>query len=681
MTDSVPSTSIGSRAALSRWIERFAMREREVRDTLWLILAILWVLAPFPAILPIWCSLTVAALLIWRSILTCGGRRPPPRAFLLGLMLLAGIAIYLQYRTLFGKDAGVAFVILLLGLKLLELRARRDILVVIFLCLFIMLTNLFESQSIPTAIWLLIGVLLLVTAMLRVNFVGREPSFQTKLRLAIQISAWALPLMVVMFLLFPRVEGPLWGMPADAFARRTGLSDSMSPGSFEHMVQSDETAFEAQFATRIPTPVQRYWRGPVFGFFDGRTWRATSTSDLWEEAPEIEGDAPSRLAYTITLEPNNRHELYLLDAPAAAPEVPGTHATVRSDLQVTTQGPMRERVRFHAASYTRYRYGVHADAAQLRPWLELPQGYDPRTLEFARRLRADASDPHVLIARVLSFFRTQNFYYTPDPPALGRNSIDEFLFQTRRGFCEHYAGAFVFLMRALAIPARVVTGYQGGDFNPVNRYLTVRQRDAHAWAEVWIKDEGWVRVDPTAAVAPERIERGSDQVLALDQGYGSFFGRSASGWLTSLRQHFEAVGNGWNQWIISYTGDEQSSLFSGFGIPSVNWQTLTVALITAFCAILAAVAGKVILNRPRRDPIEISYSKLCARLQKFGPARQPFEGPDDYRVRILPRLPESHRTLAARAFALYEGLRYAPPTALYPKTLKEFRACVTALRL
>ena len=670
-----------------RVVAAIAAREREVRDTLWLLATLVWVLAPHAPVLPWWCSAAIAALVAWRAWLTWNGHRLPHRLIPIALTCLAGIAVWFEYRTIFGKDAGVAYVTLLLGLKLLEMRAKRDIFVVIFLSLFVMLTSLFESQSMTMAAMLLVGLWMLVTALVSVQFADHEPRWRVKARIALRTVAWSLPLMAVLFVLFPRIDGPLWGMPSDAYAAKTGLSEVMAPGSFGRLSESREMAFRVRFTGRVPQPSERYWRGPVLGTFDGRAWTPMAPRRI-VPSRTVTVDPASAVDYTMTLEPNNRPWLFALDVPAERPATP-LGARIRSDLQVVSDNLVRERATFGVQSFTRYRAGVDENRVRLQDWLELPPGFNPRTHTYAARLAADEmrGDPRSgteaddgrharrLVDRVIATIRSEAFVYTLDPPPLGRDSVDEFLFDTRRGYCEHYASAFVVLMRALDIPARVVTGYQGGEFNPVDGFLEVRQRDAHAWAEVWIAGEGWVRVDPTAAVAPDRIERGAAEAFAAVQGFGS-----QDSWLGQLLQrtrfNWDAIGNAWNQWVLAYNADRQSGLLSGLGIERIDWQSLTIALIVVFGGVLAGIGGLTLFGRTKVDPVLRDYEKACAVLaraaakasrddapagmsRRAGIERRPDEGHQAYLGRIGDRLPEPLRARAEAAFAIYESLRFA----------------------
>lgn len=655
-------------------------REREVRDTLWLIACVAWVLVPLSESLPFWCVASVWSLLIWRTTLTLTGRRPPPRFVLLALMLAAGLSVFVQYRTIFGKDAGVAYIALLSGLKLLELRARRDILVVIILSLFIMLTALFDSQSMGMAAWLFGGVLGLVTALLRVNLGTREPTFWTKLKMSLHISLLALPLMAVLFLFFPRIQGPLWGMPSDSLASRTGLSDSMSPGSFGRLIESDRVAFRVRFDGPAPPGRLRYWRGPVFGSFDGRTWRRLPSELIDSLGPqEVEADPASAYSYTVELPAGPRAAAYLLDLPQNPPDIPANPAHLTADFELHLSRHPEEPFEFTARSFAKYRYGTGLPESRRDIWLALPAQANPRTRALALELRAAEPDDRKLIERVLQMIRTENFVYTPQPPLLGDDPVDGFLFDTRRGFCEHFASAFVVLMRDAGIPARVVTGYQGGELNPLTNEMTVRQKDAHAWAEVWLAGAGWVRVDPTAAVAPSRIELGYDQSQEAEQGLSGAFVASSLNWMRWVRFRLDAVNGAWNRWIVAYTQETQRSLMSHWNMPDVDWRGLTIALIASFSVLLALVSAEVLLRRERPDPVVALYSKLCGVVGRRAAPRNPSEGPRDYLARVQPMLGEMEGARVAQAFDLYERLRYAAGPA-EPGLLKAFRACVNALR-
>ncbi|HEX6736559.1 MAG TPA: DUF3488 and transglutaminase-like domain-containing protein, partial [Azonexus sp.] len=474
---------------------------REALDhfaTPWLFLAAAVTVAPHFAHQPVWLSAFAGLSFVWAAWLWWSDRRLPGR-WLLMLVVAGGCAaIFAEFRSLFGRDAGVALLVMLMALKLLELKSRRDAVVVVTLGYFLLLTHYFYSQSIATGLWLLAALWLLTAALIRVHG-GHAATPVGTLRHAALLAGQALPFMLVLYLLFPRVAGPLWGLPQDAHAGRTGLSETMAPGNIANLARSGEIAFRVLFDGTPPPRDRLYWRGPVLEDFDGTSWRPYSGTT---PRARLEFLGPP-LAYETTLEGHNRRWLLALDAPAAQP----ADTVLSGTLTANARQPISHRQRFRFAAGLDYRFNAEESPPVLARNLLLPPGRNPRTIELARGWKTAGSSPQALIDRALALFASQ-FFYTLQPPLLGENSVDDFLFTTRRGFCEHYAAAFVVLMRAAGVPARVVTGYQGGERNPVDGYLVVRQSDAHAWAEVWLADRGWVRVDPTAAVSPARIETG-----------------------------------------------------------------------------------------------------------------------------------------------------------------------------
>jgi transglutaminase-like putative cysteine protease len=332
----------------------------------------------------------------------------------------------------------------------------------------------------------------------------------------------AAPIAAVLFVLFPRISGPLWGLPEDAHTGRTGLSDTMAPGQISKLAQDDEVAFRVQFADRVPEPDRLYWRGPTLGHFDGRTWRPVRRELADPPAPTVTAPNDTRvLRYRTTLEPHSRRWLFALDLPAELVRAPDLAVSIAPDFTMVSVDPIVARLRYDGAARLDAAIGLNETRLSLQDWIQLPPGQARRTLEMAARWRTEEQDEGKLVERALAMFRDNAFRYTLDPPLLADDPVDQFLFETRAGFCEHYSSAFVVLMRALDIPARVVTGYQGAEANPGDDYWIVRQADAHAWAEVWLPGRGWVRVDPTAAVAPERIERGSAGIQSRRAGLGA----------------------------------------------------------------------------------------------------------------------------------------------------------------
>ena len=637
------------------------------RDVLWLLLGLALAVAPHTARLPWWVDAMLAALFAWRAACALRLTPLPGRAVLLALALASMIGVYLGYRTIFGRDAGVTLLSLLLALKLMEARSRRDIFVLVFIAYFQTLTNFFYSQTIPTAALMLATVLVLTSALVTFNAPARPilDSVGTAVRMLVQ----AVPAMLILFFLFPRVQGPLWGLPQDAYAGVTGLSDTMSPGSISRLSASDAIAFRVKFRDRVPPRAQRYWRGPVLWDFDGQTWRAGSVYLRREMQFEVSG-AP--VDYEVTLEPHNRNWLFALEMPDHAPP----NARFTSDYQLISLPPVRNRIRYELRSYPNYLATGGGEPGDLAAALALPQRFNPRARALAREWRETLGSDAAVLRRAIDFYRGARFEYTLQPPLLGANPVDEFLFDTKQGFCEHFASSFVYLMRAAGIPARVVTGYQGGEINTLDGYLVVRQTDAHAWAEVWLPGNGWTRVDPTAAAVPIRIESG---ITAAAPGGATLplLVRTHMDWLRDLRDGWDALANQWNQWVLGYNPDRQREMLTRLGVRQPDWQTMTMLLSWSLAAVLLAVALWLLRGMRRSDPVQRSWVRFCEKLRRAGLERGGAEGPLDFAARAVEKLPG--RTAAVRAIAeLYVNLRYGPRRDAHESTrlkrlVQEFR--------
>ncbi len=544
------------------------------------------------------------------------------------LAITAFVTIYIAFRGKLGRDAGVELLAALLGLKLLEMRSPRDYFVVTFLCYFLVVTNFFYSQTIPTAFYML-GVVVAATAVLiqyNTPPAWRQP--RAMLRLSALMTAQALPLMLIAFVLFPRIPGPLWGLPQDAFDAVTGLSDSMTVGEITRLGMSNEIAFRVQFHGPEPRARARYWRGPVLWHSDGRTWQVAT----FDAAPTPLEHHGQRYFYTVTMEPHRKHWLLGLDAVTGKPR----DVMQTSDYALKTRQPVRKRMRYDLDSATEYRM-TGLGEAERHAALELPRGHHPRARELAEGWRAANSDAGAIIEHALAFYRDQKFVYSLTPPALPGDAVDGFLFVTHEGFCEHFASSFVILMRAAGIPARVVTGYQGGEYNEVGEYMVVRQRDAHAWAEVYLDGQGWLRVDPTATIAPNRVSLGFADAAARGAP-GSGFARDAFGgrvW-TRLRDSFDAITYGWNQWVLGYTSAQQRNLFEELGFEDIDYGSLVIGLTLALALSTGALALMMwrATHKPL-DPLGAAYALFCARLARIGFTRGASEAPLAFAERVI----------------------------------------------
>lgn len=637
-----------------------------------LFAGIILTVAPHSLRLPIWITAITIALFGWRAWAAWHGERLP-RKWLLFLFVLAGMfAVYMSNRTLFGRDAGVTMLVLFLGLKLMETKNERDVVVVAFLCYFIALTNFFYTQSMVAALYTIGTVVTLTTAL--VGFTAPRRPWRANLRTAGVLLVQAIPVMAILFVLFPRFQGPLWGIPQDAYSSMTGLSDSMTPGTISNLSLSDAIAFRARFEGEVPPRTALYWRGPVLWGFDGRTWRPGEAlrSDRYEFTHR-----GALVRYEVTLEPHNKAWLFGLDLPVARPSgLAGTGVDLTADYQMLARTPIRTRARYSIASYPDYRATGAASDAELQAATMLPAGSNPRTVELGQTWRREARTDTAILERAVEFFKRRGFTYTLEPPLLGEHTADDFIFKTRSGFCEHFSSAFAIAMRAANVPTRVVTGYQGGELNPVDGFMVVRQADAHAWVEVWIGASGWVRVDPTAAAVPSRVERGfaasvpaSDSVPLLLRG---------APWLAQLRYRWEAASNYWNQWVLGYNSDRQHEFLARLGMnnPSLD-KMITIAFWLIFAALTLVVA--VMLRRVRpRDPVQRAWIAFCAKLARSGVERPPYEGPEAFARRIIAERPG----LAAKVHGVvdrYVELRYGTPgdhateLAMLQRHVREFR--------
>jgi hypothetical protein len=639
---------------------------RDSRDTLFQLAVIGWTILPHMTHLAPWCMALTALMLFWRAHLALSNAPLPSRWAVAGVLLVAAALTLWSERTLFGKEAGVTMLVVLMSLKTLELRARRDAMVVFFLGFFLVLTNFLYSQSLLTAAAMLLSVWGLLTALVLAHMPVGKPSLRQAGAVAARAATFGAPLMVALFLLFPRI-GPLWGVPHDA-AGKTGLSGSMQMGAMAEIANDDEIAFRIRFDGRVPPPEAMYFRGPVLTRFDGREW--TRQLNNMQLSPRQHNELQllgQPLRYEMTLEPSRLALLPLLemtpDRADAAPRIEGLGAWLRSDLQWQTSRPVAERLRFEASAWPLHRHGPRQMSLALRDHVALPPDHNPRTLEWAAALRRQAdlaeADSRTLVAALLEHLRRGGYTYTLEPGTYGKNAVDEFWLDRKLGFCEHFAASMVVVLRAMDIPARVVTGYQGTDKEPVDGYYIVRQSNAHAWVEYWQPGEGWVRVDPTAAVAPDRIVRGTSLVPRPGLVAGAL-GSVSPQLLARVRSALEAANNRWNQWVMNYSRGQQFRLLESLGVNAPTWQDLALALITLLCAGSLAAAGWALWDRHRQDPWQRLQQRVLQRLAQLQVAVQPHDPPRTRAMRVRDQLGEAGEALAQELEAL-DRSRYAQP--------------------
>jgi transglutaminase-like putative cysteine protease len=652
---------------------------------LWLIVPLTLVLAPHVLDLPIWISLSwmIFALLSVHSM----QRKKAWPGWLKMLLSLAGVAgVLLQYGTVIGPQGGVALLVFLSGAKLLEIQTTRDRLGLLFVGCFLLVAYFLNSQSLLMAGYMVFAAVALVAAMIAnvqtsaLNDTKTDtktgtkaipqssphaaPELRATLGMAGRLLAQALPLALLLFLLFPRLQGPLWGLPQQGTAQ-TGLSDRMSPGDFGQLTLSDEIAFRVEFFSPPPSPSALYWRGPVLWDFDGRTWQTRFAVPTTSVRGEAIGQP---ITYAITLEPHRQRWLFLLGLPRELPaKMASIETSLGPDLQWLSKTAIAQRLRYQINADLDFR--LEADtlsAASRSRTLALPEGNpQARALaaQWVSQYEGNTASEQAIVNQALAHFRNEAFFYSLKPPLLGENSVDDFLFVSRRGFCEHYASAFVVLMRTAGIPARVVTGYQGGELNPLGDYWIVRQRDAHAWAEVWLPNQGWTRVDPTAAVAPNRVERGLNAALPANERPAGLMTLNTN-WLMPLRQGWDLLNNQWNQWVLGYNQDRQREFLARLNPFLSTWQGMAWGLAAAGGVLLLIASFWAIprLARVKRDPASQLYTRFCLKLQRHGIVRGDAEGAADFARRaaqLRPDIAEPIRLITQ----LYLGLRYGQAEA------------------
>ena len=601
----------------------------------WVLIAQITVILPHAAHLPFW--------LIGFAVVSIAAQLPSIKAKfkkiahlkrvyqgmqMLGFLLgLAGL--WLTYNTAFGLDMGVAFLVLCLISKLWEVYKRRDAYVVLNLSLFVLAALFLMDQGLFTTLEVAIGAIIVLLAFIALNDDGNARG-DGRLRTLCVLGVGALPLLVVLFLFFPRLP-PLWSVQLSGQQATTGVSDSMSPGDFANLGQSTELAFRVEFKNDRPPQQQLYWRGLVFSDFDGVTWRPSPQQRQWQSVsqrptwienvfatvPEAEQVAPN--SYQIILEPTQQNWLFGLDYPFT--NQPNISTT--SNFTLLNNQPITQQLRYNVLQFSSMRIDPILSDNSRRRNLALPSEGNPQTRALAKQLFAQSgSDPVRYMVAIERWINRTDFRYTLSPPRLNDNRIDEFLFNTKAGFCEHYASSFTFMMRAAGVPARVVAGYQGGELSRGGDVWEVRQKDAHAWTEVWLEGQGWVRVDPTAFVAPERVEQGMDALTQsqgaamFGDGAGAQFNYQQYQMLQTLRRFSDQASYYWQKDVVGYDKDKQAgSLLKWFNIKSIMQQVIWLA---ASAITVMVILVFIIWYRRRKHwhPADLPLMQLSQRIAK-----------------------------------------------------------------
>ena len=648
--------------------ERGVMQSDQIRFApsplgVWLtIAAFLVALLPHLGNMPIGLTALIFAAAAWRAAAAVHGWQPPG-LLLRGVLTFGGLGlVVLEFGTFWGRRAATVLLCVMLAAKLTEMFRLRDARVVASLCFFLIATRFLFSQELPLLIYLVAGCWVAFAALVQIqrdeDGAGARltPSARPDISLrpiltdAAGLVAVAMPFALVLFMLFPRLGSPLWGMPDNALDGRTGISEEMSPGSIVSLFIDDSPAFRVEFDATVPSPDQRYWRGPVLWRLDGQTWKRAYYSNRAATEVPAPQDAPYR--YTMLQEPTERRWLFALDYPATWP----ADAQLSVDYELVRDEAVTSVIRYRIASQPDFIDTPRLMEVYRRIALELPEGSNPRTREFARALRAEYADDRALVDAVLNWFRSEPFFYSLEAPPLGRNGADEFLFDLRVGYCEYYASAFAILMRAAGIPTRIVTGYQGGYWQQGADYLLVRQSDAHAWNEVWLDGQGWTRIDPTAAVSPERIMDGARTALPTASGW------LGADWIYSLRNRFDRIQHLWNRWVLGFNAERQQRMLERIGLDD-----LPPGLYAMLILVLAALALIPLVRLLQREvhryrsasPLSRAWAGLLRRLTRAGLPANSSMTPLELVATLTPLLVNgSEFQTLARAYC---EQRYGPP--------------------
>ena len=605
--------------------------------------------------LPIWVSAIVILTLTWRCLQNLGYLGRVNNWFLIPMVLAGGVGVFADFWTIVGRDAGLALLTVMTSFKVLESRSHRDLLILIFLCYFLIATHFLFSQSIFTAALMLITLIVITSTLITLNQRNNEVTIKQRLKTSIRLVSLSVPIMLILFVLVPRIPGPIWGITNEQRGGITGLSDHMSPGEISNLITSNEVAFRVDFDGAVPQQHQLYWRGPVMVKFNGRRWNQMPRRR--KQQLQINSlEASTR--YTVTLEPNGAYWLLALDIPTQLVN----KSVMTREYQLVSTEKVNDLRRYSMASSLSFQIGLDEESEYLQQALFYPQDSNPKTIAYGKQLAVQFNSSEEIVNQVLTMFRQQEYTYTLRPPLLRGDVVDQFLFESRRGFCEHFAGSFALLMRAAGIPSRIVTGYQGGEYNEVGNYLIVRQSDAHAWTEIWLQDKGWVRIDPTAAVSPLRIEQGIDNALADETA--SFRIQNKNPLFGNLLYSWDNLQHSWNDWVINYDDSKQRLFLQKLDVGIKNSGDMIIALVI----LLASFSGLIWMiswyreRPPKPEQYEILFRRFTAKMARHGYIRKESEDSRQYLRRIA--IPDQTLSNQIEQFIdLYNRIKYGPQEA------------------
>jgi transglutaminase-like putative cysteine protease len=663
------------------------MQQQVPRNALvWMIICLFTLMAPHAGRVPWWVLAVYVLSAVWRILVYRGRWSFPGRPVKVLLTLSSFAGIYLSYGSVIGLEPTVALLLTAFALKLIELNSRKDAYVLLFLGYFICITEFLFTQDLLIVLYSMLNVLLVTTALVALHRPGEHQFNRKTIRLAGVMLLQAMPLMVVLFFMFPRI-GPLWTVPTKSHTAKTGMSDFMKPGDISRLSQSADVAFRVQFDGEIPAQSELYWRGLVFSKLEEGAWSSLRYYDVpaAERRPQEVLTSGDPLNYSIIIEPTQQNWLYSLRY-AQAQRLGVMEA---ADFRLFLLVPLEDKYMYSVSSWPEAMLEPELSDWRRKAELRLPAKDNPQTRQLAKELRSGVASDGDFVNAVLNRFSTEPYVYTLQPEALpGEHPMDQFLFRTRRGFCEHYAYAFVVMMRAAGVPARVVAGYQGGEINPVNKTVIVHQFDAHAWAEVWLAGRGWVRVDPTAAVSPDRIEWGLEQALAEE---GSFLENSplsplryrSIAWVNLLRLRYDALTYRWQTWVVGFNSDQQFTLLQNvFG--DISALKFAAVLLGSWALVLIPVTISLLRRRDTHQlsPMDKQYLMFCKRLAGVGIERKPGETPGQLSYRARQTMPALSSPID-QITSLYTELAYREQEGSGEREtelLRQFTAAVRGFR-
>ena len=651
----------------------------------WLLAAQVAVIAPHVTRIPWWLTAISLVCAFWRIQVFRGLWRFPGKLLRISFVLIGGAGVLYSFGTFLGAPAGVALLILAFSFKLLEMHTLRDAYIVVLLSYFVIAMSFLFDQSMSYAFYGAVCFVVVTAALIGLNQSRSHWQPFRTFKTAGLIILQSIPLMIVLFILVPRF-GPLWTLNFGSTNAYTGLSDSMTPGDIASLSKSPKLAFRASFEQEIPDNKLLYWRTLILYDFDGRTWRTSSVEEqrkynssdsprysfqwlhdyqqhFYQDSKNLNSNEKTKdkriYNYEVIMEPTGQNYIFALDMPFSEKG----DLLLSRDYLLRNKESIFQRFDYSVMSIPGLETDIKLPANIREKATALPENSNHRSKALAQQWRSQVRTDEEYIYKILNWFNQENFVYTLRPPLLGRDTVDEFFFDTQRGFCAHYAGAFAFLLRSVNIPVRIVTGYQGGEINTLGNYVLVHQFDAHAWVEVWLEGRGWLRFDPTGAVSPLRVERGIEDALSGEQSFleSSFF--SASRYrkipvIGLIRLRLDYINYLWHTKVVGYQSQQQFNLISKwFGIYS--YERIALALVLSGIVIMGILALILFFKRPIRKtaPATKLYLKYCKKLQRAGFPRLPGESPRDYAVRVSNDNPKLKSTVE-RVTTLYIALAY-----------------------